>query len=221
MPATTDNPPRLERPSVDTAELGRQMVQVGRHLHQQQWMPANTGNLSTRIDGDRFLITANGCNKGMLTARDLVPINARGQALREGAAPSVELPLHLALYAYYPKVGAIIHTHSVAATMLSRMASETLVLEGYEMLAALDGVDSKNGRVALPIFSNYEDYKHLAIWFHRYVVRFPENSGLLIMGHGLYSWGATTADALRQVEALEFMLQCELQGLQIAPPPEE
>jgi methylthioribulose-1-phosphate dehydratase len=95
------------------------------------------------------------------------------------------------------------------------------VLEGYEIVRTLDGINSHQGRVSLPIFSNYQDYRHLAIWFRRYVVRFPENSGLLIMGHGLYTWGATIADAIRQTEALEFMLECELRMAQIAPPAED
>jgi len=32
----------------------------------------------------------------------------------------------------------------------------------------------------------------------------------LIEGHGLYTWGATVDDAVRHIEALEFMLECEL-----------
>jgi len=206
----------------DRTKLVDQIIQAGRHLHGREWMPAHTGNLSARLGPNRFLITANGSNKGSLHNDDLVTIDVDGrQVERNNTRPSSESPLHLALYQFYPKVGAVIHTHSVPATILSRMATETLVLEGYEIVRALDGIDAHNGRVSLPIFSNYQDYHHLAIWFHRYVVRFPENSGLLIMGHGLYTWGATVADAIRQTEALEFMLECELRMAQIAPPPED
>lgn len=217
MPEPTTRP-RLAQQRYDTAELGRQMLEAGRHLHQRNWMPANTGNLSTRAGNGRFLITAEGSNKGLLGLADLVPIDQQGRPLRDGQQPSVELPLHLALYSHYADIGAVVHTHSAAATILSRLGAETLVLEGYEMLNALDGVRSHTGRVSLPIFSNYEDYKHLAIWFHRYVVRYPSNSGLLIKGHGLYSWGATVADAVRQVEAIEFMLDCELRIAQFPTP---
>ena len=216
-------PPGSKTPRPANANaLGQQLIQLGRHLYDRHWMHAHGGNLSVRLDPDRFLITADGVSKGTLNQRDLVTVNKRGQRLNPAEPmPSSELPLHLALYDYYPAVGAVLHTHSITATILSRMTGETLVLEGYEMLTALDGVASHTERVTLPVFSNYRDFKYLATWFQRYVVRFPENNGLLISGHGLYTWGATPSDALRQAEALEFMLECELRMAQIAPPDDD
>jgi len=208
--------------SSDAKALSQQLIQLGRHLYDRHWMHAHAGNLSVRLGADQFLITADGVSKGTLSTQDLVTVNSRGQRLNPAEPmPSSELPLHLALYEYYPEVGAVLHTHSITATILSRMSGETLVLEGYEMLTSLDGITSHTDRVTLPVFSNYRDFKYLAHWFQRYVVRFPENTGLLISGHGLYTWGATPADALRQAEALEFMLECELRMAQIAPPDDD
>ena len=208
--------------ATDAAALAQQLIQLGRLLYSRQWMSAHTGNLSARLDNNRFLITADGVNKGVLGPADLVTVDGNGYRLNPAdPMPSSETLLHLALYEFFPKVGAVLHSHSITATILSRMGGETLVLEGYEMLTALDGVDTHTGRLTVPIFSNYRDFTHLAHWFHRYVVRFPENSGLLIAGHGLYTWGATPADALRQAEALEFMFECELRMAQIAPPEED
>jgi methylthioribulose-1-phosphate dehydratase len=34
--------------------------------------------------------------------------------------------------------------------------------------------------------------------------------GYLIAGHGLYAWGRDGAEAMRHLEAIEFMLECEL-----------
>ena len=38
----------------------------------------------------------------------------------------------------------------------------------------------------------------------------PDCVGYLIRGHGLYTWGARMSDALRQIEAFEFLFECEL-----------
>ena len=38
----------------------------------------------------------------------------------------------------------------------------------------------------------------------------PDCAGYLIRGHGLYTWGAKMSDALRQIEAFEFLFECEL-----------
>ncbi|MDH5613825.1 MAG: class II aldolase/adducin family protein, partial [Gammaproteobacteria bacterium] len=34
--------------------------------------------------------------------------------------------------------------------------------------------------------------------------------GYLIRGHGFYTWGNNMEDALRHVEAFEFLFECEL-----------
>jgi methylthioribulose-1-phosphate dehydratase len=35
--------------------------------------------------------------------------------------------------------------------------------------------------------------------------------GFLIDGHGLYAWGASIGDAMRHLEAFDFLLGCELE----------
>ncbi|MCO1980156.1 methylthioribulose-1-phosphate dehydratase, partial [Pseudomonas aeruginosa] len=44
----------------------------------------------------------------------------------------------------------------------------------------------------------------------------PHCPGYLIRGHGLYTWGARMSDALRQVEAFEFLFECELKVLSLS-----
>ena len=39
--------------------------------------------------------------------------------------------------------------------------------------------------------------------------------GYLIRGHGLYTWGPRMEDALRQVEAFEFLFECELKVISL------
>jgi methylthioribulose-1-phosphate dehydratase len=34
--------------------------------------------------------------------------------------------------------------------------------------------------------------------------------GYLIAGHGFYTWGDTMEDAMRHVEAFEFLFECEV-----------
>jgi methylthioribulose-1-phosphate dehydratase len=37
----------------------------------------------------------------------------------------------------------------------------------------------------------------------------PDMHGYLIAGHGLYTWGKSFEIAKRQLEVLEFLLECE------------
>ena len=220
--ATTNHPDATTSPLVVDPTLTDQLIQLGRYLHSRQWMPAHTGNFSHRLDHGGYLITADGSNKGALTPSHLVAVDSQGRPQPPNSPkPSLEAPVHQALYQFFPHVNTIIHTHSIAATLLSQMAEETLVLEGYEILKSLQGVKAASDRVSLPVFSNYQDYSQLAIWFRHYAVRFPDKHGFLIRGHGLYTWGDGPAAALRHLEALEFMLECELRMAQMQTPEED
>jgi L-fuculose-phosphate aldolase len=73
--------------------------------------------------------------------------------LVEGQAPSVELPMHLAVLGARPDVGAIVHTHSPYATALSCVLDEIPVVEP-EQEEAVGGplpvaADAPSGEAAL------------------------------------------------------------------------
>jgi methylthioribulose-1-phosphate dehydratase len=34
--------------------------------------------------------------------------------------------------------------------------------------------------------------------------------GYIIAGHGVYAWGESVAEALRHIEALDYLFECEL-----------
>ena len=75
-----------------------------------------------------------GRHKGELSAEDFLVVDLDGQVRSEGKRPSAELPLHLQLYRRDEALGAVLHTHSLSATVLSRLQRDVLVLEGYEVL---------------------------------------------------------------------------------------
>ncbi|MCW3041422.1 MAG: class aldolase/adducin family protein, partial [Solirubrobacterales bacterium] len=84
------------------------------------------GNVSARDGADALRITPTRTDYRGLRARELVRVGVRdgvvrtsGAWRRTAAAPSQELPLHLAVYRARPDVGAIVHTHSPHATAWS------------------------------------------------------------------------------------------------------
>ena len=81
------------------------------------------GNVSVR-SGDLVAVTPSGLRYAELTP-ELVGVHRLDGTVVEGPlAPTSELPLHLAIYAARPEVGAIVHTHSPAATALSTLVEE-------------------------------------------------------------------------------------------------
>ncbi|GAB6043397.1 methylthioribulose 1-phosphate dehydratase [Endothiovibrio diazotrophicus] len=189
------------------------LVEAGRFLFSRGWVPATSGNFSARRDDGTIAITVSGRHKGRLTVNDLMTVEADGTPLQPGLRSSAETGLHLALYRRWPAVGAVLHTHSVNATVLTRVRSEALYLADYELLKAFPGVTTHEGAITVPIFPNDQDIKRLSAQVEEHLDRHSDVHGYLIAGHGLYTWGRDVAETLRHVEAFEFLFECEWKTL--------
>jgi L-fuculose-phosphate aldolase len=72
------------------------------------------GNVSARA-GELVAVSPTSLAYETLRPEDISLVTAAGE-LVNGRGPSVELPLHLAVLAARPDVGAVVHTHSPHAT---------------------------------------------------------------------------------------------------------
>jgi methylthioribulose-1-phosphate dehydratase len=187
----------------------RELIEAGRFIHARGWVPATSGNFSARLSDGSVAITVSGKHKGMLEEADIMRVDGEGRSL-DGRKPSAETLLHTSLYRRYPEIGAVLHPHSPASVLASRLFGDSVVLENYELLKALAGITSHEARVAIPIFPNDQDIPRLAARVERYLDAHGNIYGYIIAGHGFYTWGATVADALRHVEALEFLFDLEI-----------
>lgn len=190
--------------------LTHSIVEAGRWIDSQGWCPATGGNFSARIDASSAWVTASGRHKGELTPYDLLRVDSHGQVINSELKPSAETLLHTSLYALDANIGAVLHTHSVASTVLSRLeASNTLALHGYEMQKSLSGNSTHDATVAIHIFNNTQDMQALAQQLKNTWAKSPLQWGFLVRGHGLYAWGKDMVEARRHLEGLEFLFACE------------
>ena len=94
------------------------------------------GNVSTRLPDGRTIITPNKHNRSMsdLEVADLSVVGPDGKLL-EGPRPSVELPMHMAIYSAAPAVEWIVHAHTPLAIAYAteRMLPETSVIESSSL----------------------------------------------------------------------------------------
>ena len=192
-------------------QLTRQIIEAGRFLYGRGWSPATSSNYSARLSADQALLTVSGKHKGELGEDDVLATDLDGNSLEPGKKPSAETLLHTQLYRWKAEIGAVLHTHSVNATVLSRLTlADSLVFADYELQKAFSGISTHESQVLVPIFDNDQDIARLATQVQPWLDECPDCVGYLIRGHGLYTWGATMADCLRQVEAFEFLFECEL-----------
>ena len=151
----------------DTSSSRRALIDAGRWIHGRGWCPATGGNFSSRgaSASDRYLVTASGRDKGALTEGDFLEVDDHGAPIDPSteARPSAETLVHVRLYQLDPEIGAILHAHSVANTVLSRVEpSDQLTVEGFEMQKALRGERTHEATIALEVFENTQDMSALA-----------------------------------------------------------
>lgn len=203
---------KLSQMPADFHLRSHELIEAGRYLFEQGWVPATSGNFSARLSDGTIAITVSGRHKGRLHTGDIMVIDMEGQPHLSTQRPSAETPLHTALYRRYPEVNAVLHTHSLNATLLSRALDGSLRLEGYELLKAFAGVTTHETVIEIPNFANDQDIARLANTVDNYLDSHGTTYGYLIAGHGLYTWGRSVDEALRHVEAFEFLFKCELHG---------
>ncbi len=199
-------------------DCARQLIELTAKLSARGWTPATSSNFSMRIDDHHAAITVSGRDKGHLTEADFMAVDFKGLGVATEQRPSAETLLHTQLYRRFPEVNCVLHTHSRAQTVASLLYADCgrLRLEGYELLKALSGNDTHEIAIEIPVLSNSQDMPSLA----EAVDLLLDDGctwGYLIAGHGLYAWGRDAAEAMRHIEAIQFMIECELDLLRLRP----
>jgi len=80
----------------------------------------SSGNASLRLAGtDQIAITPSSVDYSCMSADDVMILNLDGEVIDGDRNPSIEHPLHLAIYKARPDVNAIVHTHCIYASALA------------------------------------------------------------------------------------------------------
>ncbi|MBD0269625.1 MAG: methylthioribulose 1-phosphate dehydratase [Cyanobacteria bacterium Co-bin8] len=183
---------------------------VIKEIHGKGWATGTGGNFSA-VDSREplaLLMAPSGVDKGMVTPADLIRVNQQGAVIEGSGKASAETPLHLAIVEA-TGAGAVLHTHSVFNTLLSVVyaAQGAVPLAGYEMLKGLEGITTHDTTVQIPVLPNSQDMQQLSQEIRPILQQNPHSHGVLLSGHGLYTWGNTLFQARRHLEILEFLFE--------------
>ena len=189
-------------------------------IHARGWCDGTGGNFSCVLQTDplELLMAPSGVDKGQVQPADLIVVDAAGQVIAGEGKASAETALHLEIVSRCD-AGAVLHTHSQAATLLSRRAlaeprrgqdsnpkpDGVVLVEGLEMLKGLEGITTHLTSIEIPVLANDQNLPRLSQRAGPLLGDAPQ--GLLIAGHGLYAWGPSLSQAIRHLEILEFLLE--------------
>jgi methylthioribose-1-phosphate isomerase len=196
----------IVRPGASPAE---RVAAMSRELYARGWMPGTSGNLSVRLpETRRAVITASGCDKGELTARQTVVVDIDTDAVAGDSTlrASAETAIHTAIYRH-TDAGAVIHVHAPHATALATRwgaddRAREIRLRRFELLKGLGLGDPS--AVDIPVFPNWTDVSDIAADVADHLARTQAAPpALLLTYHGVTVWGADLAEARNRLECLE------------------
>ncbi|WP_132144982.1 methylthioribulose 1-phosphate dehydratase [Luteibacter rhizovicinus] len=201
------------------AERADAIADAARDLAAFGWTPATSSNFSMRLNDDLAAITISGRDKGRLGRDDIMTVDMEGLPVGTEARPSAETALHTQIYRRYPNANAVLHTHSRTQSVASRLFAENGVvrLEGWELQKAIAGYTTHESVLDIPVFPNTQHMPELVAQVDAWIDSGKPLYAYLINGHGIYTWGRDMPETRRHLEALEFLLGCELDLRRLSP----
>lgn len=185
--------------------LRAQIAEIGRLMHQKNFLAAGDGNLSARLDDRRILITPSGLSKGFLTPDHLVVIDVEGNLVGRQAllarelVPSTEVMMHLECYRQRSDVEAVIHAHpphAIACTLAGLSLSKCTLPEVVYDLGIIPTAtyatpgSEENPRAIRKLIGNYD--------------------AIILDRHGSLTVGSTLWEAYFRLERVEHSAQITL-----------
>ena len=140
-----------------------------------------------------------------------------GEVVEGKLKPSSDTDTHLLLYRAFPKIGGIVHTHSLYATAWAQaqrgLAAYGTTQADYwygdvpctRLLSSAEiksDYEANTGRVIVETFEKLDPLQHPAV---------------LVASHGPFTWGQDVAGAVHNAGVLEFVAQLASETLRLNP----
>ncbi|MEQ1614299.1 MAG: class II aldolase/adducin family protein [Hyphomicrobiaceae bacterium] len=200
----SSKPPPVTKETETAARAA--VIACARSMSAQGLSPGRSGNVSRRWR-DGMLITPSGMPYDITTPKDIVFVDADGASPKGARKPSSEWRFHLAAYAVRPDRHAIVHTHSLHATVLA--CAHKPIPAFHYMVAAAGGADIPC--VPYATFGTEE--------LSRFVAQgLKGRDACLMANHGQIAIGQTLGQALELAAEVEVLAEQYYKVLTLGKP---
>ena len=185
-------------------ELRRQVCDANKALVEYRLVVFTWGNVSG-IDREQGLVAIkpSGVGYNELRADDIVIVDMDGNLVDGHLKPSSDTATHIELYRNFPNLGGIVHTHSEWATSWAQ-AGRSIPAFGTTH------ADYYYGEIPCTRFLRKEevegDYELNTgkLIVQEFSDKDPDSiPGVLVAGHGPFSWGKNPGDAIHNSVVME------------------
>ena len=195
--------------------IAKECIKQNKELINKKLVIHNFGNVSLRIDKEHFVIKPSGAKLAKLKPTDMPIINIKsGKKVRGNLKPSTDTPTHLEIYKKFIDINSIAHNHSNYATVWAQ-SSKSIPLIGTthadywkNEVPIVEFLSSKD------LKQNYEKNtgKLILKTLQRKKLNAYTCPGVIVAGHGPFTWGMQNSSAVINAEILEFVAQTTFQS---------
>jgi L-fuculose-phosphate aldolase len=185
------------------AKARRAVIDTARAMSRSGLTPGRSGNVSCRWK-EGMLVTPSGLPYEELIPDDIVLVRGDGSWPARQRKPSSEWHFHLSIYRARPDAGAVVHTHSLNATVLA--CAHKPIPAFHYMVAVAGGADIP--LVPYATFGTEELARLVAVGV-------AKRNACLLANHGQIALGATLPQALELAQEVETLSAQYLRVLEL------
>jgi L-ribulose-5-phosphate 4-epimerase len=199
-------------------QLRKDVCEANRDLERHKLVLMTWGNVSgiDRAQG-LIVIKPSGVAYASLTPENMVVLDLEGKVVEGTLKASSDAPTHVVLYASFPEIGGITHTHSTHATMFAQ-ACRPIPCFGTTHADHFYGEVPVTRSLRKPeVEGAYERSTGLVIAERFNRLEHLQMPAVLVAHHGPFTWGATAAASVANSIALEEVARMAMGTMQLAP----
>ncbi len=164
-----------------------------------------------------IVIKPSGVPYAKLKPKSMVVTDLDGNVIAGTLRPSSDLATHAALYRAFPAIGAVVHTHSMFATVFAQAQREIPCLGTTHADYFYGAIPVTAPLSAAEIATDYELNTGVAI-VDRFRTLDPSTmQAVLVAGHASFCWGKDMASAVDNASYLEEVATMAYHTLTLAP----
>lgn len=201
-------------------ELKEAVFQANLDLPRRGLIKYTWGNVSAfDPESGYFVIKPSGVDYDVMKASDMVVVDLDNKVVEGDLRPSSDTATHAVIYKAFPEIGSIVHTHSPWATMWAQSGLDVPAM-------GTTHADTFYGTIPCAPFLSPEEVAE-AYEYHtgRLIVdTFIERKidplavpGVLLHGHGPFTWGKDPAEAVMHTVVLEEVCKMNFYARQLNP----
>jgi L-ribulose-5-phosphate 4-epimerase len=202
-------------------ELKQQVCEANLDLVKEGLVIQTWGNASgLDREGGLVVIKPSGVPYANMKPQHMVVVSLESGKVVDGyLKPSSDTPTHLVLYRAFPKIGGVVHTHSLHATAWAQACKPLLPYGTTQADYWYGAVPCTRKLSAAEIKTDYEANTGDVIveTFKRAKFDPTQHPAVLVASHGPFTWGKDAHDAVHNASVLEFIARLNGETLRINP----